>query len=174
MIAASRTLRGAGYLAFDGALAPIPDPPPQHAAIAAPYAHVTAPLRRLVDRFGTECALAASAGNRPPGWALEALPTLADDMQRAGNRAGSVDRACVDLVEAALLSHRVGEVLDGVVSSLRRDGEATVQLTEPAVVAAAKVGGGEVRPGDLVAVRVVAADPATRRLELETVAAATR
>ena len=45
---ATALFRGAGYTAFDG------EPPAQreHAAVAAPYAHVTAPLRRLVDRFG--------------------------------------------------------------------------------------------------------------------------
>ena len=36
-----------------------------------PYAHVTAPLRRLVDRFGTEVCLALAAGQEPaaPGCA---------------------------------------------------------------------------------------------------------
>src|SRR3954452_6382974 len=50
-------LRGAGYTPFNG-------PPPEqrlHSGIGAPYAHVTAPLRRLVDRFGTEVCLAAHA-----------------------------------------------------------------------------------------------------------------
>jgi hypothetical protein len=44
---AASLLRGAGYTVFDGA------PPLQrlHAGIGAPYAHVTAPLRRLVDRY---------------------------------------------------------------------------------------------------------------------------
>ena len=42
--------RGAGYVEFDG------EPPSLHfhGAIAAPYAHVTAPLRRVGDRYANE------------------------------------------------------------------------------------------------------------------------
>ena len=43
-VRASRLFRGAGYRAWTRAAG---DPPPPHAAIAAPYAHVTAPLRRI-------------------------------------------------------------------------------------------------------------------------------
>src|SRR4051812_37071598 len=50
--------RGAGYTAFDGT----PPTDPGHFAIAAPYAHATAPLRRLQDRYVSECCLAACAG----------------------------------------------------------------------------------------------------------------
>jgi exoribonuclease R len=167
MVAASRTLRGAGYLALDGAATDRPaGEVPTHAAIAAPYAHVTAPLRRLVDRFGTECVLAGSAGRRPPGWVLDALPALPDEMERAAARAGGVDRACVDLVEAAVLAHREGELVAAAVTSMRKDGEAVVQLTEPAVIAVAAAPAGT-SAGDAVTVRVVRADPATRSLELE-------
>jgi exoribonuclease R len=43
-VRASRLFRGAGYRAWTRAAG---EPPPPHAAIAAPYAHVTAPLRRM-------------------------------------------------------------------------------------------------------------------------------
>ncbi len=156
MTSAARTLRGAGYAAFDGA-APAS---PEHHAIAAPYAHVTAPLRRLVDRFGTECALAVSRGGRPPGWALEALGRIAEVMDRTASHASAVDRACVDLVEAAVLQHRVGDELDGVVTTTRND-RVVVQLVEPAVIAEASPAAG-VAPGDRVRVRVISADTSTR------------
>ena len=39
-------------------------PPSEHAAVAAPYAHVTAPLRRLADRYAIEVCLALLAGQR--------------------------------------------------------------------------------------------------------------
>jgi exoribonuclease R len=173
MVAASRTLRGAGYVAFDGRPASgAAGEVPVHAAIAAPYAHVTAPLRRLVDRFAAECALAGAAGSRPPGWVLDALPTLPDEMERASSRARAVDRACVDLVEAAVLAHREGELVAAAVTSLRKDGEAVVQLTEPAVIAVATAPAGT-HAGDAVRVRVVRADPATRSLRLEVVDPAT-
>lgn len=44
------------------------------AAIAAPYAHVTAPLRRLVDRFGLVVCEALSSGDEVPGWARSRWP----------------------------------------------------------------------------------------------------
>ncbi|MCB1027502.1 MAG: RNB domain-containing ribonuclease, partial [Microthrixaceae bacterium] len=46
MLTATKGLRGSGYAAFDGE---VPDLT-THSAVAAPYAHVTAPLRRLGDR----------------------------------------------------------------------------------------------------------------------------
>ena len=64
--------RGAGYHAFSGG---VPDDA-EHAAIASDYAHVTAPLRRLVDRYAGEVCLALCAGVPVPGWALRALDAL--------------------------------------------------------------------------------------------------
>ncbi len=61
-VACTSLLRGAGYAAFDGHL---PDQK-EHAALRASYAHVTAPLRRLVDRYGLEVCAALCAGERGP------------------------------------------------------------------------------------------------------------
>ncbi|WP_223408814.1 RNB domain-containing ribonuclease [Occultella gossypii] len=117
---ATSLFRGAGYLAFDGDLPPTSE----HAAIAAEYAHVTAPLRRLVDRYGLEVCLAATAGTDVPDWVREALPGLPKIMNRSGQRANSYERACVDLIEAVLLQPQVGETFDGVIVDLneRRNG----------------------------------------------------
>ena len=57
---ATSLLRGAGYTAFDGG---VPEHA-THAAVAAAYAHATAPLRRLVDRYVGEVCLALCAGDR--------------------------------------------------------------------------------------------------------------
>jgi len=57
---ATRLLRGAGYTAFDGA----PPEQAQHSAVAAAYAHVTAPLRRLADRHVGEVCWPRRAGRR--------------------------------------------------------------------------------------------------------------
>ena len=154
--AAARTLRGASYASFDGT------PPVQgrHAAIAAPYAHVTAPLRRLVDRFANECVLAACAGRRPPGWVIDALADLPTTMASTGRRASGVDHACVDLVEAAILESRVGDTFEATVTEVRRDGTAVVQLVDPAVVGL--LAPGPSLAGDGVRVRVDAADPSCR------------
>ena len=68
VVACTTLLRGAGYAAFDGEL---PDQL-EHAALASPYAHVTAPLRRLVDRYGLEACAALCAGGA--GAAVGARP----------------------------------------------------------------------------------------------------
>ncbi|MDT0454098.1 RNB domain-containing ribonuclease, partial [Streptomyces sp. DSM 40473] len=106
--AATSLLRGAGYTAFDGE-APAE---PGHGGVGGPYAHVTAPLRRLVDRFGTEVCLALAAGEQPSAELRAALPELPALMAASDRRTHAVERAVVDLVEATMLSGRVGEVFD--------------------------------------------------------------
>ena len=159
-IRATRLFHGAGYAAWRRA----DGEPPVHAAIASLYAHVTAPLRRLADRVANEIVLALCAGEDPPAWALEALPEIPGIMAETGARERQAERAAVDLVESAVLAGRVGEVFSGTVTDVR-EGRATVQLADPAVVAPLDADG--VAPGDPVRVRLAAADPATRRVAFD-------
>ncbi len=124
--AATSLFRGAGYVAFGGSdgAAPPTGPAARHAAIAAPYAHATAPLRRLADRYASEIAVAACAGRPVPDWVRSALPSLPSVMGRTGQRAAAYDHEGTDVVEAAVLAPRVGSTFDGVVVD-RRDGEPT-------------------------------------------------
>ena len=151
-------LRGAGYTAFSGGEVPELT---THAAVAAPYAHCTAPLRRLVDRYAAELCLAACADAGPPDWVLAALPELPREMAEGTRRANAVERGCVDIVEAALLKDRVGEVFDGVVVDVkeREPGAGTVQLAEPAVVARIEAGPGALPLGERLRERLTQADP---------------
>jgi exoribonuclease R len=151
---------GAGYVAFDG----IPPADATHFAIAGHYAHATAPLRRLQDRFVSECCLAASAGVRVPRWVRSGLHALPDIMAATGRRAGSVERGVVDLVEAALLAGREGERFSAVVVD-----EKVVQLAEPAVRGRLEEGGAE--PGSDVTVRLLRADVETRTVAFEVASA---
>ncbi|WP_157548876.1 RNB domain-containing ribonuclease [Nonomuraea candida] len=151
-------LRGAGYAAFDGA----PPRLAEHAAVAAPYAHVTAPLRRLADRYATEVCLAIAAGEPVPSDVRAALPLLPDLMAESGRRAGAVERACVDLVEAFLLRDRIGQAFEAVVIDVdERRGGGQVQLADPAVIARCD---GALPLGEQVTVRLTRADPATREV----------
>lgn len=136
LLKAARAFRGAGYDGFDVEGGVERPEQPEHGAIASIYAHVTAPLRRLVDRFGNEILLALHADTRPPAWALEALEELPSLMGRAASKTSALERAMVDFVEATVLAPHVGETFDGFVVDLdERRGRAVVQLTEPAVVA---------------------------------------
>ncbi len=157
--AAASLLRGAAYTAFDGA-APAQ---PGHGGVGGPYAHVTAPLRRLVDRFGTEVCLALAAGEQPSAELRAALAELPALMAGSDRRTHDVERAVIDLVEATLLAGRVGEVLDAVVLDAE-DKRSTVLLTELAVQARCD---GRLTPGERVRVRLTTADPATRQVRFE-------
>ncbi|MER5933245.1 RNB domain-containing ribonuclease [Streptomyces sp. NPDC002054] len=107
-----------------------------HAAIAAPYTHCTAPLRRLIDRYTGELCVASCADQAPPDWVLTALYGLPCDMTRGkGSRA---DRRSVDLAEAAMLKNRVGEVFGATVintdKEFNKPHEGQVHLADPAVI----------------------------------------
>ncbi|SOD86983.1 RNB domain-containing ribonuclease [Streptomyces sp. Ag109_G2-15] len=154
-------LRGAGYTVFrDGNLPAITT----HAAVAAPYAHCTAPLRRLADRYAAELCLAAAAGQTPPDWVLAALDALPQRMTEGSRRAAEAERECVDIVEAALLKDRVGEVFDGCVVDLadRQPTVGTVQLTSPAVIG--RIEGEHLPLGERLRVRLTRADPGTSKI----------
>lgn len=148
--------RGAGYTPFDGAR------PAEHShfSIAADYAHATAPLRRLQDRYVSECCLAACAGKEPPEWVRSGLGALPEAMAAGARRAGAVERGVVDLVEAMLLEGRVGESFEALVID-----ENTLQLREPAV--RARLDGACPEPGTEATVRLRTADVAKRRVEFE-------
>src|SRR3954453_5513648 len=150
--------RGASYVAFDG------EPPSlaTHAAVAAAYAHATAPLRRLADRYVSETCLALCAGQDVPGWVRAALPTLPEQMAEADRRAHEVDRAVIDLAEALVLQEHVGEVFCGVVVEAGEKG-GSVQLAEPAV--RARLSGADLPLGEQVNVRVTGVDVVKRRVE---------
>ncbi|KIZ18604.1 ribonuclease II [Streptomyces natalensis ATCC 27448] len=154
-------LRGAGYTVFDGT--PPDASAAQHAAIAAPYAHATAPLRRLVDRYSSELCLAASAGAAPAEWVRGALAALPHEMETGTQRANQVERACVDLVGAALLRDRVGETFDALVVETQEDDptRGTVQLHDPAVIGPVETApdGPALSLGHRLRVRLAAADP---------------
>jgi exoribonuclease R len=156
-VRATRLFHGAGYAAWTAA----DGPPPVHAAIASVYAHVTAPLRRLADRLANALVLALSAGEEPPEWAAQALPEVPALMAAATGRERQAERAAVDFVEAELLAGRVGEEFAAVVVDVR-EGRATVQLTDPAVVGPLVDPGAA--PGESVTVRLARADPQERRV----------
>jgi exoribonuclease R len=107
--ACTRLLRGSGYVGFVGEL------PEQarHSALASEYAHVTAPLRRLGDRYAGEICVAMCAGDEVPGWVLDRLGELPQTLQRADQVSHRYEGAVVDLVEAGVLRERVGETFPG-------------------------------------------------------------
>ncbi len=162
VVASARLLRGSGYVAFDGEV----PPEPLHSALVSEYAHVTAPLRRLCDRYAAEVCVAVCAEAEVPDWVRAALPELPKTMQRSGQRAKTYERAVLDLVEAGVLADRIGDEFDAVVVSVddKDPTRGVVMVREPG--AEATVSGDAALPlGTDVTVRLVTADVADRKVE---------
>lgn len=179
---AGMLFRGAGYTPFDGE---VPETVIQ-AAIGAPYAHTTAPLRRLIDRFVLVICDALCNNREIPRWVREALPSLPEIMGASDQLAGRLERAALDTVEAALVANHVGQEFDAVVISGSKpqngngnsnngngtgkgNGNASgpsgiVQIAEPAVTARCD---GELESGTKVRVRLVRAEIASREIRFE-------
>jgi len=141
----------AGYAFFEGE----PDAGMTHAGIAAHYAHTTAPLRRLQDRYVLEHLV--GDGDRS---ALAALPPVMED---AGRRAAAVERAVIDAAEIRMLEHRVGEDFSAVPLDHDRRGT-VIQLVDPPVKARLH-DTPEPELGEPVRVRLARADARSRSLE---------
>lgn len=157
---ARRVMRGAGYEAFEG----FPPADPLHHALAMPYAHVTAPLRRLADRYVLDLLLALEAGRKPSAAELETLRALPPVMSEANRRQGRLESRAVDVAEAWMLRDREGEVFPATV--LDRVGQGVeVQIEEPAVRARASVSGDAPRPGAEVRVRLERVEVEAGRVE---------
>jgi exoribonuclease R len=155
MLAVRRAGQGASYAPFRaGAI-------PWHAAVAATYAHATAPLRRLADRYVVQAGLLVANGRAPATEIADAFERLPAVMAKADARDGQIDRAVIDLAEAAVLSGREGEAFPAVVTDLAENG-ARIQLCDLPVVA--RTVAHEVLPGARIKVRLDAADVERRAL----------
>ncbi|MGP9536966.1 RNB domain-containing ribonuclease [Brachybacterium sp. AOP43-C2-M15] len=167
---ATSLFRGASYAAFTSP-EEIPEDPAQ-SAIAAPYAHATAPLRRLVDRFVLMVCHAQARGERPGPELLAALAEIPEAMQATGARAGALERAATELVETAALAAWEGETFEATVIERREASEdpngggaptrVEVQLTDPPVTAWVPM---EAAVGEVVRVRLQSVDAAGRHAE---------
>ena len=152
---ARRASGGASYAVLGAGAAP------WHAAMAAPYAHATAPMRRLTDRYTLDLLHAQMNNESIDPGRLSELPAV---MERAERAAARVDRACLDLAECVLLRGRVGETFEATVIDADDRG-ATVQLLEPAVRARTRLLG--VLPGAVAQLRLVKVDLEEHRLSFE-------
>jgi len=162
---ATRLLRGAAYTVVGTTGEQL-----EHSGIAAPYAHVTAPLRRLVDRYAGECCVALCAGVPVPDWVRAGLDVLPQVMREADRRSHGLERATVDVAEAAVLAPHVGQEFDATVVEVDRSPDTRtehgqqgeVQLRDPAV--RAECTGGPLELGATIRVRLVTADIHERRV----------
>jgi exoribonuclease R len=167
VVACTRLLRGSGYVAFNGET---PEQP-EHSALASEYAHVTAPLRRLGDRYAGEICLALCAGEEVPAWVIDRLDQLPKTLQESARKAHQYENSILGLVEAAVLRSHVGETFPGVVVQVEEDGEdagkrGDVVIQEPAIEARV-TSSSELPLGTDVDVRLVEADVQKRTVRFE-------
>lgn len=165
---AASLFRGADYQVINGQ----PEADLVQAALAAPYAHTTAPLRRLVDRFVLlTCSLLTSNQGIPDELktALDQLPEL---MQSSSASANKVNKAALDLMEAILLQNRIGEEFQAIVVQSARSGEGKSAEGQLQLVQLPVTGSftGDGEPGTLVTAKLVQADPTQRKISFEIVA----
>ena len=152
---ARRVMKGADYVAFDGQV----PPDPLHHALAMQYAHCTAPLRRLADRYVLELVADLAAGRPPSADDRPRLPEVAKVMNEAETRGNRLERAVVDVGEAWTLRSRVGETFRAVALAVR-DNKVEVQIEDPPVRAEAARGPHAkwLDLGEHVAVKLTAVD----------------
>lgn len=164
VLACTRLLRGSGYVGFDGEV----PAQPEHSALASEYAHVTAPLRRLGDRYAAEVCVALCAGEEVPAWVQEKLRELPATLQSSAQKASAYERAVLDLVEAAVLRPHLGGTFAGVVVSVdeKQSTRGDVVVQEPAVEADV-TSTAPLPLGTNVEVTLVEADPVTRTVRFE-------
>jgi exoribonuclease R len=141
----------------------------EHAAIAAEYAHVTAPLRRLVDRYAGEIAVALCADREVPDWVRATIKELPKVMEESDRKAHQFERAVLDLVEAGMLRRDVGQTFNGIITDVDDDkpSRGSVMLCDPAVEARVESSSGSLPLGHDVEVKLAAADVSKRLVRFQ-------
>lgn len=158
MTAIRRTGPGASYAPYQEGVTP------WHSAMAATYAHATAPLRRLADRFVIEATLQIMAGQTVSGELSDAFQKLPAVMAKAEGKEGQVERAVLDLAEAVILEGREGSRFEAVVTDVDERGT-RIQLSDPAVVA--RIDGKGAMPGDAISVELTGVDVLHRQVKFQ-------
>lgn len=130
---AAKVNGAARYVSLTGSPATLAtDAPNIHAALAAHYAHVTAPLRRLADRYVLDLLVALKPGEKISDPLIEPLEKLPQVMMQAEARARQLETAIVDFAEAQLLSDQAGKTFAAVIVGLKAEG-LSIQITDPPI-----------------------------------------
>lgn len=153
MLAIRRAGHGASYVPYKQGVVP------WHTAMAATYAHATAPLRRLADRYVVRATLAIANGRTVPDVVTDAFAKLPHVMAKADSLAGQIDRSVIDLAEAVMLRGQEGKIFPAIVTDVDERG-ARMQLSDLPI--AARVSAQGVAPGDAIRVQLSTVDPEQR------------
>ena len=156
--------RGA-YAVATGALGTVPgvirtgDSSMNHFALAvSSYSHSTAPNRRYPDLIMQRLLKAASSG-APPSYGVAELERLAQHCTTQEDAANKVERLVQKAAAALLLSRRIGEQFDGIVTGASSKGT-WVRIRQPRVEGKLERGFEGLDVGDHVRVKLISTEPA--------------
>lgn len=123
---------------------------------------MTAPLRRLSDRFAAEVCLALSTGSELPTWVSTRAHDVVASMRASSHLAAQVDKACLNLTEATVLAPWVGSIFSAIVVHNNEKRQRSRLFVANPPVFAASIGTPEM--GRETAVSLITADTATREV----------
>jgi VacB/RNase II family 3'-5' exoribonuclease len=130
---------------------------PGHFGLAvSDYSHSTAPNRRFPDLI-TQRLIKAAVGHRAPPYDALQLEALAEHCTAMEDHAAKVERRVAKSAAALLLSSRVGEVFDALVTGAAPKGT-WVRIAAPAVEGRLTRGFEGVDVGERVRVRLILTD----------------
>jgi exoribonuclease-2 len=134
------------------------DPDQGHFGLAVDdYMHSTAPNRRYPDLVTQRLLVAAARGERSP-YADDELTGIAAHCTEREDAARKVERTMRKVIAAAMLSRRIGDTFDAIVTGASPKGT-YVRLRRPPAEGMVIVGERGLDVGDRVRVRLLATDP---------------
>jgi exoribonuclease II len=129
------------------------------------YAHSTAPNRRFPDLV-TQRLLKAAIAGQPPPYSADALTAIAQHCTLQEDNANKVERQVLKAAAAFLLSGRIGETFDAIVTGAAAKGT-FVRIGRPLLEGRVVRGFEGLDVGDALRVRLVAVDSAQSFIDFE-------
>jgi len=133
------------------------DPEQGHFGLAVQdYTHSTAPNRRFADLV-TQRLIKAVLTNQPPPYSDDELSTIASSCTAKENAARKVEREMSKRIAAVLMSNKIGQTFDAIVTGANAHGT-FVRVLQPHVEGLLTGSPSGVDVGDRVQVRLVSTD----------------
>jgi exoribonuclease-2 len=155
-------LLGPGEYALDR---PGLDPGGHFGLAAEDYSHATAPNRRYADLVTQRLVKAVLAGGAQP-YTDDALAEIAAHCTEREDAARAVERTVRKVAAALLLSTRVGETFDAIITGAARKGT-FVRLLDPPAEGRVVRGDAGMDVGEQVRVRLLSVDPEKGYVDFE-------
>jgi exoribonuclease-2 len=155
-------LMGPGIYALD---LPGKDPGGHFGLAAHDYTHATAPNRRYADLV-TQRLVKAALANAPTPYTDDELTAIAKQCTEREDAENKVERSVRKIVAALLLSDRIGDTFDAIVTGANQKGTFVRTIHPPAEGMVVRNHEG-FDVGDKVRVKLVAADPEKAFIDFE-------